>query len=82
MCGVALVDPQGQLMQEIADPRMTRDDVAQTYALALLDMESVDWPAVNRAIIERWSPSALGYVKDRAWELVECAGVPDEKGER
>jgi hypothetical protein len=58
-------------MREIAHPRATRDDVARAYALALLDMESVDWPEVNRAIIERWSPSALGYVKDRAWELVE-----------
>ena len=32
---VAMVDVEGHLLREIADPRMTRDDVALTYAFAI-----------------------------------------------
>lgn len=66
---IELADPQGQLLEEIADPMMTRRDVALTYAFALRDPDRVDWPAVNGAIVNRWSMSALGYIKDVAWKL-------------
>ncbi len=66
----ALVDPQGQLLRDIADKRMTRDDIILTYALALRTMGEVDWPKVNHAIIDRWSIAALRYIKDGAWRLV------------
>ncbi len=70
MTFVTLVDPQGHLEREIADKRMTRDDVKMTYAFALLTPGEVDWPKVNHAIIDRWSFSALKYIKDGAWRLV------------
>lgn len=66
-----LVDPQGQLLGEIADGRMTQKDVAATYALAMTNSDEIDWAVVNRAIIDRWSMSGLRRIKELAWRL--CA---------
>ena len=55
------------LLREIADPKLYRRDVAQTYRLAMQSREATDWPRVNRAIIARWSVSALEYIKAQAW---------------
>lgn len=57
------------LLSEIANPAMKRRDVAKTYALALRSSEAktMDWGKVNRAIIERWSFSALNWIKKAAW---------------
>lgn len=68
---VDLVDPQGQLMAEIADKRMTRDDVVTTYAFALRQRDEVDFRTVNAAILGRWSFAALKYIKDKAWRIAE-----------
>ena len=65
---ILLADPQGQLLDEIADLKMTRKQVALTYRLATLEPGAVDWPAVNRAIVARWSVSALEWIKKFAWE--------------
>lgn len=64
-----MVDVQGQLMAEIAEPEMKRDDVALTYAFGLRQPGEVDWGKVNEAIISRWSLAALKYIKERAWKL-------------
>lgn len=68
---IELCDCENVLLREIADKRMKREDVAQTYAMALRSSErdSVDWLTVNTAIIERWSKSALVWIKTRAWKL-------------
>lgn len=72
---VALVDVEAQLLREISDPRMKRDDVALTYAFAIRQAqelgESIDYARVNGAIMERWSMAALKYIKERAWKYVE-----------
>jgi hypothetical protein len=68
---VDLVDPEGTILNEIADPRMKRDDVALTYAFAIRQRAEMDWSKVNHAIIDRWSLSALKYIKERAWRLVD-----------
>lgn len=66
---IELADPEGQLMEEIADPKMTRRQVALTYGLAIRGgCSRVDWPKVNRAIVARWSPSALEWIKAFAWK--------------
>jgi hypothetical protein len=65
---VELADPQGQLLEEIANPKMKRRDVAQTYAFALRSHARVNWLLVNGAIIDRWSVSGLRYIKDAAWK--------------
>lgn len=73
MVRVELADPEGTLLREIADPQLTRDDVAMSYAMAMRGTEQVDWPKVNRAILERWSMAGLKYVKTEAWKLVQPA---------
>ncbi len=56
------------LLEEIGSPECKRLDVAKTYCLALRSSErsSVDWGKVNRAIIARWSMSALTWIKEQA----------------
>lgn len=64
---IELADPTGTLLQEIENSKCTRNVVAKTYALALLSTVETDWARVNRAIIARWSHSALEWIKARAW---------------
>ena len=64
---IELSDPTGTLLQEIAAKRYTRNTVAKTYALAIRGEVPVDWRRVNVAIIARWSPYALEWIKSRAW---------------
>jgi hypothetical protein len=72
---VTLVDPQGTLLREIADTSMKRKDVAMTYAFALCQESEVDFATVNAAIIERWSRSALKWIKTYAWKRVAERGA-------
>jgi len=66
---IELADPERQLLEEIADPKMTRRDVALTYGLAVRSgLDRVDWAKVNAAIIERWSLPALKWIKAFAWD--------------
>lgn len=59
------------MLAAIADPTCTRDDVAVDYAAALLAYgPSGEWREINEAIIERWSMSALRYIKEKAWKIV------------
>ena len=69
---VEMVDVEGQLLREIADKRMTRDDVKLTYAFAIRQADEVDFAKVNAAILDRWSMAALRYIKDGAWRLVNA----------
>jgi len=64
---IELADCTRVLLDEIAHKGATRKDIAKTYALALRSSEPTDWERVNRAIIERWSLSALGWIKTKAW---------------
>ncbi len=82
--GTRIADPEGHLLEEIADPRMRRLDVARTYRLILAsgDRDRVNWRAVNTAITGRWSESALEWIKRFAWkggaEIVITVEVGDE----
>ncbi len=64
------VDPERMILDEIANPAMTRDDVAQTYAILIHLDADCDWARINEAIIRRWSRSALEYIKRKAWRMV------------
>ncbi len=55
------------MLQEISDPKCKRLDIAKTYALALRSSYPTDFAKVNKAIIERWSLSALDYITKMAW---------------
>lgn len=57
-----------RLLVEIANPAAKRLDVAKVYGLALRSRDNTDWPQVNRAIIQRWSVSALVWIKQKAWK--------------
>lgn len=61
-----LMDCERTLLTEIADAAMKRRDVAQTYHLAMQSREKVDWSAVNRAIMARWSAAGLTWIKGQA----------------
>ena len=61
-----LANCTNHLLREIADPRMKRRDIAQSYALAMRSSEMTDYAAVNKAVIARWSLSGLGYIKRQA----------------
>lgn len=47
-----------------------RKEVATVYSWALRSSEETEWGKVNRAIIDRWSMSALEYIKNLAWKIV------------
>lgn len=67
---IELSNAEELILGEIADPNMTRDAVAVTYAFMLWQRQGhdYDWRRVNRAIMERWSLSALEYIKGKAWK--------------
>lgn len=66
-----LLNAERHLLNDIADRHQTRDDVAITYAMALGSDEHIDWPKVNAAVVDRWSVSALEYIKGKAWKFAE-----------
>ena len=70
---IEMVCCEDTLLDEIASPGVTRRMVALTYAFAIYSSErnTVDWPRVNRAIMDRWSPYAMEWIKREAWKLVE-----------
>ena len=74
--GIELRNCTELLLMEAADKVITRNSIAVTYSMALCSSEPTDWARVNAAIIERWSPSALTYIKERAWAIAEGRREP------
>ena len=71
---IEMVCCEDTLLDELAGGKaVTRRMVALTYAFAVCSSEraSIDWSRVNKAIIERWSPHALEWIKREAWKLIE-----------
>jgi hypothetical protein len=48
-----------------------RDVVAGAYAQLLgeFDAEWVGWRELHEAILRRWSPAGLRYIKEKAWKI-------------
>ena len=67
-----LIGAEIVLLEEIADKRLTRDDVAMTYAFGIRGGEQIDWAKVNHAILDRWSMNALKYIKEKAWRIARA----------
>jgi hypothetical protein len=63
-----LIDCENVILREIATPEAKRRDIAQTYRLCMESSECdrIDWAKVNGAILERWSRSALEWIKKQA----------------
>ena len=54
--------------------KVTRKEMAEVYAKAIqIEVGYIDWPILNRAIMDRWSRSGLRFIKERAWRIVEQA---------
>jgi len=66
---IEMVNCEATLLRDIAEPISTRKYVAETYGLTLRSSEfpTIDWAKINRAIIKRWSMSALTWIKREAW---------------
>lgn len=56
----------------------SRDAMASAYAdyLIAYGTEWPAWPALNLAVIDRWSVSGLRYIKEKAWGI--AAPSPEE----
>ena len=68
---VELMFCEETILQEIAEKRSTRDDIALTYAFCRDSSEKVNWRTINEAIVKRWSISALEYIKNEASRLMD-----------
>lgn len=66
---IANIDFIQWIMNEIEDRAFKRQHVADTYAILLQKGATREqFVAINEAIIKRWSPSALRWIKERAWK--------------
>lgn len=63
-----------QAIQLIESARI-RADVVPVYAHLIREIgpSTEHWGMVNRAIIARWSTSALPWIKTRAWDSLASA---------
>ena len=68
---IELMDAEKVILEEIEEKRSTRDSIAFTYAFCIETINRFEFGKINRAIIARWSKSALAYIKKEAWKLVE-----------
>lgn len=76
-----LHDPQAVILSEIADKKFKRNAVALTYAFCIRQSGDVDWPTINRAILDRWSQAGLEYIKREAWKWASPQRTNGETGE-
>lgn len=47
-----------------------RTEAAEVYADGIREADWIHWPAVNAAILERWTMAGLIYIKERAWKTL------------
>ena len=54
----------------------SRDEVAEEYARLIFQTDAAwsGWAEVNAAILRRWSPSGLRYIKTKAWRAATIEG--------
>jgi hypothetical protein len=64
-----------QVLSDLAaDKRVTRKNIAVTYAMAIKSAaekaDDPDWKAINGAILARWKMSGLEWIKKRAFDIL------------
>lgn len=64
-------EAEQKLYAVIEDPNGTVVQAARVYKKMILRPKSYDWPAINAAIIERWSVTGLERIKQLAWSPTE-----------
>ena len=62
----AMTEHRNELIIEAINKSETREDASEIYK-DLIPMFNVDWPTVNKTIVEKWSVSGLKYIKKHAW---------------
>lgn len=73
---VVNVDFVQWIMHELEDGVSTRKDVAQTYSILLQKNTPLEtFVEINKAIITRWSPSALRWIKEQAWKMAKAESL-------
>ena len=55
------------LIDVLTHPDANRDEIAAWYAAVIRYQPDADWPALNRAVLRRYKPSGLEYIKRKAW---------------
>lgn len=70
----AAADTERREMQEWVSLFANRNEMAEEYATLLITApaNSEGWPLLNEAIIRRWSPSGLEYIKRQAWKIAQA----------
>ncbi len=63
---------------------MNEEDTIAFYVLMLKrrEKEKVDWEAINKVIIGRFSIPVLMRIKDRAWRTFKKDNGPSKTGDR
>jgi len=74
-----MLDCQETILNEIQHKECKRKDIALTYYLCMKSSENIDYAKVNKAIIERWSFSGLGYIKELAHKYYTKGGEKSEE---
>ena len=64
------MNTERRLLKQIADEKVTQDNIAFAYTLARESGKKINWETVNKAILERWNWSALEHIKSKAWVLL------------
>lgn len=73
---------EGVIEQEIA-AGANRQAVALSYAFGIQNQalgHPPDWGRITRAILSRYKPSGLDWIKKRAWTFVEMDRVVEGQG--
>ena len=55
------------MLNLVADKSVRQRDVAELYCAYVFSETELDWPVVNRAIMERWSEAGLMRIKRMVW---------------
>jgi hypothetical protein len=63
---------QQSLIKKIKNPQWQQADIAKEYSAAIqeyvINGQDLNWPVINRAIVDRWGRSGLKRVKEMAWK--------------
>ena len=72
-----------EIIEKIKNTENKQSYIIEEYAKLLYHRQSsagrdFNWPAVNKAIIERWSLSGLERIKEDAWAVLDITSMIDE----
>jgi len=60
--------------EEAVKVAKNRDDMAVYYSVCIFIYKGDDpiWQRINSAILQRWTPSGLEYIKKTAWKIIKA----------